>query len=90
MHRRLVCTRADMNVGYLLKNVLMRLDDLEDDVAFLEETVWGADDDRFPPTFLNDRDHEIDLYNENGYKWALTIARNGGVFISMGNRARNG
>lgn len=53
--------------------IYRRLDDIEEDAAWLEERVWSKDRTTFPP-FVKWNGDTIPCFNAQGYKWAMILA----------------
>ncbi|KAI2489191.1 hypothetical protein MHU86_25397 [Fragilaria crotonensis] len=59
--------------------IYRRLDDIEEDAAWLEERVWSKDRTAFPP-FVKWNGDTIPCFNAQGYKWAMILATSGTFF----------
>jgi len=57
------------------------LDDIEEDFESLNRVLWGEDRDRYPPVVETEAHGTVNLYDEKGWKWAVCMAMNSGVFI---------
>jgi [ribulose-bisphosphate carboxylase]-lysine N-methyltransferase len=66
------------------KKIYRLLDDIEDDVTWLEERIWkkdgDKDDERFPEKVMLNGE-EYDCFNLEGYRWAIAITSSRSVFV---------
>lgn len=67
------------------KNIYKLLDDMEDDVSWLEEKIFSQDRDKFPQEVqLNGESYPC--FNGDGFAWAMAIVVSRSVFIDGSSR----
>ena len=64
--------------------IYRKLDDLEEDLQWLQENVFGKHVSRFPdkvPSIYSNEDDEMDCFNVQGFTWALALAQSRVCFV---------
>jgi len=86
-HHPLLWEEEDQEVAQSssTKKIYRTLDDVEDDVSWLEERVWSADRSKFPEQItLNDGvggETTMELFTTKGFKYALALVNSRSYYV---------